>query len=168
MDIDQAFIRPAREADLPELLEIYNEEIEHGTATFDTKPLTLEERRPWFFAHNQGNHPLIVAECEGRVLGYASLSTFNAKAAYDTSTELSVYVHKDARGKGLGRLLTETILRMATEDPRTHRVYSLVTADNKASIALHEKLGFRLVGTITEAGTKFGRWLDVIYWEKAV
>lgn len=161
-------VRTARKDDLPALLAIYNDEIEHGTATFDTRPLTLDERRPWFEAHNQGNHPLIVAEDDSGVLGYASLSTFNSKSAYDSSTELSVYVRKDARGRGIGRLLTERILQIAREDPATHRVYSLVTADNAASIALHRRLGFRLVGTITEAGTKFGRWLDVTFWEKAV
>ena len=149
-------VRTARKDDLPALLAIYNDEIEHGTATFDTRPLTLDER------------PLIVAEDDSGVLGYASLSTFNSKSAYDSSTELSVYVRKDARGRGIGRLLTERILQIAREDPATHRVYSLVTADNAASIALHRRLGFRLVGTITEAGTKFGRWLDVTYWEKAV
>ena len=166
--MNEPMIRLAGPQDLPRLLEIYNYEVLYGTATFDTKPMSLQQRRVWLDAHNKDNHPLIVAECDGQVLGYASLSTFNAKAAYDTSTELSVYVHQDARGQGNGRLLAESILQMATADPSTHRVYSLITADNEASIALHKKLGFRLVGTITEAGVKFGRWLDVTYWEKAV
>lgn len=161
-------IRAAALSDLPALTAIYNDEVEHGTATFDTTSLTIDERRAWFDAHNRDNHPLLVAERAGVVLGYASLSIFNAKAAYNSSTELSVYVHKDARGQGIGKRLTERILEIATADPATHRVYSLITADNQASIALHKKLGFRLVGTITEAGTKFGRWLDVTYWEKAV
>ena len=129
---------------------------------------SLEDRRVWFEAHNKDNHPLIVLEQDNTVWGYASLSTFNAKPAYASSTELSVYVHKNARGRGYGQLLTEAILQMAVADSATHRVYSLITAENQASIALHRKLGFRLVGTITQAGTKFGRWLDVTYWEKAV
>ena len=77
-------------------------------------------------------------------------------------------MHKNARGLGYGQLLTQAILQMAVGDPATHRVYSLITAENQASIALHRKLGFRLVGTITQAGKKFDRWLDVTYWEKAV
>ena len=161
--MNQPIIRPALASDLPRLLEIYNEEVEHGTATFDTKPLSLEDRRVWFEAHNKDNHPLIVLEQDNTVWGYASLST-----SYASSTELSVYVHKNARGRGYGQLLTEAILQMAVADSATHRVYSLITAENQASIALHRKLGFRLVGTITQAGTKFGRWLDVTYWEKAV
>lgn len=161
-------IRLADKKDLPALLDIYNDEILHGTATFDTKPLSLQQRSAWLESHNKGNHPLIVAERDGQVLGYASLSAFNSKPAYDSSTELSVYVRRDMRGQGIGMLLTKSILAMAARDPVTHRVYSLVTADNAASIALHRKLGFRLVGTITEAGSKFGRWLDVTYWEKAL
>ena len=149
--MNQPIIRPALASDLPRLLEIYN-----------------EDRRVWFEAHNKDNHPLIVLEQDNTVWGYASLSTFNAKPAYASSTELSVYVHKSARGLGYGQLLTEAILQMAVADSATHRVYSLITAENQASIALHRKLGFRLVGTITQAGTKFGRWLDVTYWEKAV
>lgn len=135
--MNHPIIRPALETDLPRLLEIYNEEVEHGTATFDTKPLSLEERLVWFKAHNKDNHPLIVLEQDHTVWGY-------------------------------GQLLTEAILQMAVADSATHRVYSLITAENQASIALHRKLGFRLVGTITQAGVKFGRWLDVTYWEKAV
>lgn len=166
--MNQPIIRQALASDLPRLLEIYNEEVEHGTATFDTKPLSLEDRRVWFEAHNKDNHPLIVLEQDNTVWGYASLSTFNAKLAYASSTELSVYVHKNARGLGYGQLLAQAILQMAVGDPATHRVYSLITAENQASIALHRKLGFRLVGTITQAGKKFDRWLDVTYWEKAV
>lgn len=166
--MNQPIIRQALASDLPRLLEIYNEEVEHGTATFDTKPLSLEDRRVWFEAHNKDNHPLIVLEQDNTVWGYASLSTFNAKPAYASSTELSVYVHKNAHGLGYGQLLAQAILQMAVGDPATHRVYSLITAENQASIALHRKLGFRLVGTITQAGKKFDRWLDVTYWEKAV
>ena len=95
--MNQPIIRQALASDLPRLLEIYNEEVEHGTATFDTKPLSLEDRRVWFEAHNKDNHPLIVLEQDNTVWGYASLSTFNAKPAYASSTELSVYVHKNAR-----------------------------------------------------------------------
>lgn len=161
-------IRAAVQADLPKLLEIYNYEVKNGVATFDTEPLTLEERQPWFDAHNVANHPLIVAEIGGVPAGYASLSAFNPKDAYASTVELSVYVDPERRGQGIGRAMTEALLETARQDPRTHRVISLITGSNEASISLHKKLGFRYVGTITEAGYKFGKPLDVGFWELAV
>ncbi|HBC70309.1 MAG TPA: GNAT family N-acetyltransferase [Sutterella sp.] len=161
-------IRKAEQRDLPRLLEIYNREVVNGTATFDLEPLTLAERQKWFDAHNRDNHPLLVAEVEGVAVGYASLSRFHEKAAYGTTVELSVYVEPAHCGRGIGQTLARAVIDSARADPRTHRVVSLVTASNTASRRLHEKLGFRHVGTITEAGMKFGRFLDVDYWELAV
>ncbi|MDL2060060.1 N-acetyltransferase family protein [Mesosutterella sp. AGMB02718] len=161
-------IRRAVQADLPKLLEIYNYEVVNGVATFDTEPLTLKERQAWFDAHNVGNHPLIVAEADGVPAGYATLSTFNSKAAYDSTVELSIYVAPECRGRHVGRELMGAIIALAKEDPRTHRVVSIITGTNEASIALHKKFGFRYAGTITEAGFKKGRYLDVGYWELAV
>ena len=161
-------IRKARQEDLPQLLEIYNHEITHGVATFDLEPLTLKERQDWFDAHQDERHPLLVADENGTPVGYASLSPFLPKAAYGTSVELSVYVDRSCRGRGIGLALTQAVLDLARADPGTHRVYSLVTAGNAASRRMHEKLGFRLAGTITEAGMKFGRYHDVDYWELAV
>lgn len=115
--MNQPIIRQALASDLPRLLEIYNEEVEHGTATFDTKPLSLEDRRVWFEAHNKDNHPLIVLEQDNTVWGYASLSTFNAKPAYASSTELSVYVHKNARGLGYGQLSRKPSCRWPLATP---------------------------------------------------
>lgn len=85
-------IRKSVESDLPALLDIYNHEVEHGVATFDLKPLTLEERAVWFYEHNKENHPLITAELDGKPVGYASLSSFSSKAAYHSTVELSIYV----------------------------------------------------------------------------
>ncbi len=161
-------IRPACYSDLVELVAIYNNEVLHGTATFDTEPVTADSRLAWFEAHNKANHPLWVAEIEGRVAGYVSLSTFNPKTAYSTSVELSVYVSQDFRRQGVGLALSQAMIDWAKADSRTHRIYSLVTSDNIASRTLHEKLGFRFVGTVTEAGRKFGRFLDVDFWELAV
>ncbi|MCG5030105.1 N-acetyltransferase family protein [Mesosutterella sp. OilRF-GAM-744-9] len=161
-------IRRAVQADLPKLLEIYNYEVINGVATFDTEPFTLAQRQPWFDAHNVANHPLIVAEVNGVPAGYATLSSFNSKAAYDSTVELSIYVDQACRGKHVGRELMSAILDLAREDSRTHRVVSIITGTNEASIALHKKFGFRYAGTITEAGFKKGRYLDVGYWELAV
>lgn len=161
-------IRTAQLSDLPELVEIYNFEVVNGTATFDTQPVTVESRQAWFDAHNQENHPLWVAEIDGRVAGYVSLSTFNSKAAYSTSVELSLYVNQNFRRRGVGLALANAIIDWAKTDTATHRIYSLVTSENTASKILHKKLGFRFVGTITQAGRKFDRYLDVDFWELAV
>ena len=148
-------IRKSVESDLPALLDIYNHEVEHGVATFDLKPLTLEERAVWFYEHNKENHPLITAELDGKPVGYASLSSFSSKAAYHSTVELSIYVAPDCRGHRIGTLLMEAILNLAKEDPETHLVVSLITGVNEPSIALHKKYGFKYVGTIHESGKKF-------------
>ncbi len=170
LDLKESFviIRTAKEIDLIDLHSIYRDAVLDSTATFDTIVPTLEERRHWLLAHNKDNHPLLVAEEHGRVAGYASLSEFNPKKAYASTVELSVYVAQDFRRRGFGLALARAVIELARGDERTHRVVSLVTADNTASIRLHEILGFRFVGTLTEAGCKFGRYLDVIYFELGV
>lgn len=161
-------IRPAKEIDLVDLHSIYRDAVLETTATFDTMVPTLEERRHWLLSHNQDNHPLLVADVDGRAVGYASLSEFNPKKAYSTTVELSVYIDKRHRSRGYGLALSRAVIDLARKDARTHRVVSLVTADNVPSIKLHERLGFRFVGTLTEAGCKFGNYLDVIYFELPV
>lgn len=162
-------IRTAQPADLPELLAIYNDEVLHGVATFDTEPQTLEQRRVWFDAHNIENHPLIVGVADdGSITGYASLSAFIAKDAYASTVELSIYVARNQRGQGVGKQLFTAILALAQKDERTHRVISIITTENQASESLHRKFGFRKAGVLTEVGYKFGRALSVGYWELAV
>ena len=161
-------VRAAREADLPTMLAIYNDEVAHGTATFDTDPREGEAARTWFAEHNVGNHPLIVAEADGQVAGYASLSTYNRKAAYSTTVELSVYVASEKRGRGVGTELMEAILDLARKDPRTHLVVSLISAGNDASVRLHRRFGFTYAGTLHEVGEKFGQLIDVDFYELRV
>lgn len=161
-------IRAATESDLPALTEIYNYEVLNGTATFDIHPKTVEERRGWFLEHNRDNHPLIVAEENGAVFGYASLSAYCEKEAYSSAVELSVYVAPDARGKGAATALLDEILTSARNDPRTHAVISVITAGNAASVHLHERFGFSLCGTLHEVGVKFGKRLDVLNYELLV
>ena len=162
-------IRTATEAHLPALLEIYNDEVLHGVATFDTEPQTLEARRAWLRAHNVDHHPLIVALSEtDEVLGYASLSTFIQKDAFASTVELSIYVHRRHRHEGVGSTLLAAVLDLARRDEQLHRVVSIITTENKASEALHEKFGFHRAGILTEVGFKFGRALSVGYWELAV
>lgn len=154
-------IRAAEEKDMPELLDIYNYEVEKGYATFDLRPKTMEERMVWFREHNRDNHPLIVAEEAGKAVGYASLSFYRIKEAYAATVELSLYVHKDYRRRGIAAELAETILNMAREREDIHTVISVITGGNAASMKLHKKLGFTHCGTMREVGVKFGKLLDI-------
>ncbi len=161
-------IRMAKIEDLQELLDIYNDEVVNGTATLDLFPKTLEERKEWFFEHNRDHHPLIVAEENGRIAGYASLSTYREKEAYCSTAELSVYVARAARGKGVASLLLARLLDMAREDAALHTVVSVITSGNEASRRLHEKFGFEFCGTIREVGMKFGRYLSIDHYRLGV
>lgn len=161
-------IRKAEIRDLEALLDIYNYEVEHGMATLDLHPKKLTEWETWFHAHNTENHPLIVAELDGQVAGYASLSPYREKEAYKSTVELSVYVSPKHRRKGVADGLMQEILDMARTDERTHLVVSVITAGNEASVRLHGKYGFGFCGTIHEAGMKFGNYLDIENYELKV
>ena len=161
-------IRTARESDLSDLTDIYNYEVLNGTATFDVNPKDVSERSEWLHDHNRDNHPLIVAEVAGRAAGYASLSQYRDKEAYAATVELSVYIAPDYRRRGIARALIAAILKEAREREDIHTVISVITGDNAASIRLHEEFGFTCCGTIREAGTKFGRYLDIVNYQMMV
>lgn len=154
-------IRKAKIEDLKELLEIYNYEVENGVATLDLEPKTLKEWERWFYAHNIDNHPIIVAEIEGRIAGYATLSSYREKKAFKSTVELSIYIRVDYRRRGLASALMKSILEEAKKDERTHTIVSVITSGNKASEKLHEKFGFEFCGTIKEVGIKFGEYRDI-------
>ena len=145
-------IRPAQQQDLPALLAIYNHEILNGVATFDLQPKSLAERQSWFDEHNKNNHPLLVAEQDGEVLGYASLSRYAEKAAYNSTVELSVYIAPSARRQGIASQLMLAVIDLAKKDNATHLIVSLITGTNQASISLHQKFGFNKVGTLHQVG----------------
>lgn len=161
-------IRTATEQDMPRLLDIYNYEVRNGTATFDLHVKTMEERMEWFRQHNVGNHPLIVAEMDGQVVGYATLSSYRPKAAYSAAVELSVYVDAAYRRKGIARRLIADILAEARARDDIHTVISVITGDNAASVALHEEFGFMYCGTLREVGEKFGKKLDIVNYQLMV
>ena len=154
-------IRKAEQRDLPELLGIYNYEVVNGVATLDLNPRTLEEWQVWFEHHNVENHPLFVAEIQGRVAGYACLSSYREKEAFRSTVELSIYVAADFRKRGVASDLMAFILEQARADERTHTVVSVITAGNEASRRLHEKFEFEFCGTIREVGLKFGKYQDI-------
>ena len=152
-------IRKATEKDLGPINEIYNQAVTTTTATFDTEPKTLEERRQWFEHHGPA-HPVLVAQSEAGVCGWASLSEYSPRAAYARTVEISIYISEESRGKGIGKRLLHAILAEARALGH-HTILARITADNPVSVRLHENAGFEMVGTMREVGFKFGRLLDV-------
>ena len=140
---------------------IYNYEVEHTTATFDLVPRSLDDQRRWL-ADRSGAFSAIVAvdDRSGEVLGFSSLSPYKERAAYRTSVEDSVYVRRDAHGRGIGKALLSHVLDLAA-DSGFHTVMARIEASGTASRALHASCGFQLVGIEREIGRKFNRWLDV-------
>jgi phosphinothricin acetyltransferase len=162
-------VRPAALDDLPALTAIYNHYIVNSTITFDVRPFEPEERRGWFDDHaSSGRHRLLVsAGADGTILGYATTSRWRPKAAYDTTVESSVYCHPDAIGRRVGTQLYAALFdAIAGED--VHRVVAGVAQPNPASVALHQRFGFRQVGVFSSVGRKFGNYWDVAWFERAL
>lgn len=147
------------------ILEIFNEAILNSTALYDYKPRPTESMVGWFKAKATGHFPVIGVESEtGELLGFASYGTFRAWPAYKYSIEHSVYVHKSHRGKGIGVALMKQLITTAKEQ-QYHCMVGGIDVANSGSIAMHEKIGFKHAGTIKHAGFKFGRWLDLGFWQ---
>lgn len=157
-------IRDAESSDLPAILRIYNYAIKHTTATFDLEEQTLSQRMEWFSKYG-GKYPLIVAEENGRVMGYSCLSRFREKPAYAGTAESSVYIDKDDWGKGIGKLLVNEIIERAVS-LGYHTIVAGITGGNEASERLHLGLGFELVGCFKAVGYKFGQWQDVTFFQR--
>ena len=161
-------VRPGVEEDLDALTDIYNHYVRETPITFDTAVFTPEERRPWLLSHPvDGPHRLMVATDADtqEILGYATSSPYRAKPAYETSVEVTVYVAPDAGRRGIGTLLYKALFE-ALADEDLHRAYAGIAQPNEASTRLHERFGFRYVGTYREVGRKFGRYWDVAWYEK--
>ncbi len=161
-------IRKAQRQDIPALLKIYNHEVKNGVATLDINEKTMEQWTQWFNNHNIKNHPLIVFQEDNIIKGYASLSSYREKEAYASTVELSIYVHSSHRGLGIGTALMSEILNMAREDETVHTVVSVITSGNAASEKLHNKFGFAFCGKISEAGIKFGKFVDISNYQLIV
>jgi L-amino acid N-acyltransferase len=157
-------IRKAEISDLSEITDIYNEAVLNTTATFDTEPKDMPERLQWFKSHDE-RHPIIIAEFEGAVAGWASLSKWSDRPAYRDTAETSFYVKSGYRNQGIGRKLKEAIIEEA-ERLRFHTLIARVAEESKASRHLNESLGFVYVGTLKEVGRKFGKLLDVHILQK--
>jgi len=157
-------LRDATAADLPAINDIYNHYVLNSTCTYQTEPATAEERAQWFAQHGP-KHPVTVAQIGGRVVGWGSLNKFHPRAAYDNTVEDSVYLHDEARGKGLGTALLADLIARAQRLGH-HTMIGGISADQPASIALHVKFGFAEAARLREVGFKFGRWLDVVWMQR--
>jgi L-amino acid N-acyltransferase YncA len=157
-------IRPATSADLKAITDIYNQAILNTTATFDTTPKTIKEQKAWFVEHGD-RYPILVAQQDGTIVGWASLSAWSDRCAYSATAEISLYVREDCRGQGIGRQLSLAIIQ-AGQDAGLHTVIARMAEGNDASVHLAESLGFEYIGVMKEVGRKFGRLLDVYLMQK--
>lgn len=157
-------IRRAEVSDVATITEIYNEAILTTTATFDTETKSVGERMEWFYAHDE-RHPILVATVDGKVAGWASLSKWNQRCAYDDAAETSFYVKAEYRGQGVGRKLKEAIIEEARR-LGFHTLIAQVADESKESLHLNLSCGFVLVGTLKEVGKKFDRLLGVHILQK--
>ncbi|WP_283194999.1 GNAT family N-acetyltransferase [Rhizobium sp. AN80A] len=160
-------IRDATEADLPAIRDIYNHAVEHTTAIWNETVVDLDNRREWFAMRRARGFPVLVAEKDDKIAGYASYGDWRAFEGFRHTVEHSVYVEKDHQGAGIGKQLMTALIGRAGENG-IHVMIAGIEAGNQASIALHEKLGFRNGGTFHEVGIKFGRWLDLTFMELRV
>ncbi len=159
-------IRPATHDDLPALLAIYNDVVATSTAVFSLEPTTLEERRRWYDARVNAGFPVLVADVDGTVAGFASFAEFRgAWHGYRFSVEHSVHVAAAHRGRGLGPQLVEALFEPARAMGK-HVMIGGIEASNAGSLRMHERLGFERVAHFREVGHKFGRWLDLVFVQR--
>ena len=161
---EEPVIRPGNEGDTSAINRIYNHFVLHSTVTFDIEPWSDENRRAWIRGFEKP-YFLVVAEASGEVVGFAHNGKFRPKAAYDSSTDVTVYTAPGVTPPGTGTALYRALFtRLNTTD--LHRAYAIIALPNAASVALHEKFGFSPAGVLSEVGTKFGRRVDVAWYEK--
>lgn len=152
-------IRRARKEDLSRITEIYNEAVLHSVATLDTFLRDKRGSEKWYKEHNE-NYPILVAEGDSDILGWISLSRWSDKLGYNPTVEISIYVDKEYRDKGIGKRLFEKGIQLG-KSLNYHTIISRIAGDNEKSIYLHKKYGFNHIGTMKEVGYKFSRYIDV-------
>lgn len=166
MNTQALTIRAATEADAAEILEIYAPYVKETAITFEYEVPTLEEFTDRI-RQKLNKYPYIVAVADGRIVGYSYASPFRPRAAYDRSVETTIYIHKDFRGKGIGKklyLLLEEILKAQN----IKNLYACIAYPNPESIAFHEQLGYKTIGFFSKCGYKLDTWYDMIWMEKFI
>jgi len=158
-------LRAAQVSDAEAIAVIYNYEVEYSTAAFDLVPRSIEAQREWITARSGAFSALVADDSAADVIGFAALSTYRDRAGYRTTVENSVYVHRDHQRRGVGKLLLSALLEVA-RDSGFHTVIARIDSQSSGSLALHESLGFVVVGVERQIGRKFGRWLDSVIMQK--
>jgi L-amino acid N-acyltransferase YncA len=161
-------IRAATEADIAEIQSIYAHHVLNGTGTFEEVPPSVEEMGARFDAAAARGHRWLVATDATGVLGYAYFAQFRDRSAYRCAAEDSVYVREDVRGQGVGKALVERLLADAAAAGFRQMIAVIGDSENVGSIGVHASLGFARVGTLHAIGIKFGRWLDVVFMQRAL
>lgn len=157
-------IRPGRPADISAILEILNHEILHSTVLYAYETNTLTEQTAWFKQKQVDKLPVIVAETKGAVLGFGTFGPFRPWPAYQFTVEHSIYIDKQQRGAGAGKLLMAELIQLA-QKKGYHTMIAGIDAANTGSSSFHEKFGFKQVGRLNQVGYKFDRWLDLIFMQ---
>jgi phosphinothricin acetyltransferase len=160
-------IREATEADLPGILVIYNHAVLTTTAVWNESVVDLENRRHWLGERKQQGYPVLIAALGSQVLGYASFGDFRAWHGYRYTVEHSLYVHREHRRCGIGGALLAALLERA-QALEKHIMVGGIEGGNEASLRLHEQFGFRMAGRLEQVGTKFGKWLDLVFMQRTL
>ena len=158
-------IRPAEEHDLEAITDIYNDAVKNTLAIWNEKTVDLDNRREWLKTRNAAGYPVFVAEDNGKTVGYASYGPFRPFEGYRYSAEISIYIEKTERGKGIGKKLLGALITHA-EQNHIHVLVAGIEAGNKASIAIHKAFGFTITGHMPEVGRKAGQWLNLVLMQR--
>ena len=164
--MDSTLIRDSRDDDVAAIQAVYAHHVRHGTGTFELEPPTLDEMRTRRADVLRNGFPHLVAEAGGEVLGFAYVNFFRMRPAYRFTVEDSIYVRDDRRGRGVGRVLLETLSLRCEQAGLRQMIAIIGDSYNTGSIALHARCGFRFAGTMRATGWKFDRWLDTVIMQK--
>jgi phosphinothricin acetyltransferase len=161
-----SMIRPVKKGDEVQIVNIYNYYIKNTIVTFEEDPVT-EKEMVNRIQDVTGQYPWFVYENNGTILGYIYVAQYKSRCAYKQTGEVTVYVRDGEQGKGIGSALFEKML-ISIENYPVHAIIAGIALPNESSIRLHEKFGFSKVAHFKEIGYKFGKWIDVGYWERLV
>lgn len=166
--MSDAVIRPAMPADIPAITRIYDHAVRFGTATFELDPPDAAEMRRRYDGLREGGFPYLAAAVDGHVVGYAYAGPYRPRPAYRFTLEDSVYLDPARHRRGIGAALLAELIAQATARGYRQMIAVIGDSANAASVALHARLGFAMIGTHPDVGFKFGRWLDTVMMQRAL